>query len=90
MSNNYWLNVILLEELVEKLVALYGKFIGIPYDSEDDLADDIQAVTDSFYQNNQEYLKFMNILQIRCAIATGTVDGHTVYVLDSFDILKMI
>ena len=90
MSNNYWLNLILLEELVNEIIRTYSKFIGVPYGSEDALADDMQEAMDNLYQMNSEYTKFMAIIQVRCVIASGHIDGSTVYALDSFEILKLM
>jgi len=90
MGNNYWLNLILLEELLTDLVNMYKQYIGIPYSSEDVLADDLQLATDNFYHKRPQYGKFANLLRVNLSFVTGRSDGETVVMLDNFEILRIM
>lgn len=86
---NYWLNLILLEELANKLLKYYSGFIGKTWKSAGEMAIKMQEVRNMFYKNNPQYVKVANSIQIHFEIVDVKENEEIYYCLTSVEIFKI-
>jgi len=63
-TGNFWLNIINLEEMSNKLRQLYAPWCGRKWGTKLALSLDMQTLYDEFFLKNREYLKFKHFVTI--------------------------
>lgn len=66
--SNYWMNIILIDELVEKIADAYKKYLGKQWSTQSALLDKLNDVQDDFYHKNPKYVKVQGYVKLEFMI----------------------
>ena len=88
MGGNYWLNQVILDEIVQGLGKVLEKFIGVPYQSENDLIAELSDARDLFFIKNG-YLKFSTFIKITFGISRQK-GAQWSYEVEIIEIIKLV
>jgi hypothetical protein len=66
--DNYWVNLIETDELIDQLFRLYKPLLSKKWNTEYELENDILVIKNNFFNKNKNYLKYQNLIVIKFII----------------------